>query len=161
MVEAPGTAPGSERFIPIAIYRYSRRTGTLNIWAPVVKKKVECAFYGLLQCDRRLASNRALGRAFRGGPADVRGGFAGIFVEDDNIEEQLAGDVFLAGFVFGDPFVLGPFLDVFVEKCLRITRGTFLAVIIYGIEELDAFRLGENGGREHRCGAREQQRSAY
>src|SRR5712664_3596691 len=31
MVEAPGTAPGSEWFIPTAIYRHSRQAGTANI----------------------------------------------------------------------------------------------------------------------------------
>ena len=31
LVEAPGTAPGSDRFITQVIYRHSRRTGTLNI----------------------------------------------------------------------------------------------------------------------------------
>jgi hypothetical protein len=31
LVEAPGTAPGSEWFIATAIYFHSRRTGTLNI----------------------------------------------------------------------------------------------------------------------------------
>ncbi len=31
LVEAPGTAPGSEWFIPTAIYRHSRQAGTANI----------------------------------------------------------------------------------------------------------------------------------
>ena len=31
VVEAPGTAPGSEWFITTAIYRHSRRTGRSNI----------------------------------------------------------------------------------------------------------------------------------
>ena len=31
LVEAPGTAPGSEWFIATVIYFHSRRTGTLNI----------------------------------------------------------------------------------------------------------------------------------
>ena len=31
MVEAPGTAPGSDRFITISIYRHSWRTSTSNI----------------------------------------------------------------------------------------------------------------------------------
>jgi hypothetical protein len=33
MVEAPGTAPGSEWFITTAIYRHSRQAGPLNIGA--------------------------------------------------------------------------------------------------------------------------------
>jgi len=33
MVEAPGTAPGSEWFITTAVYRHSRQAGTLNIGA--------------------------------------------------------------------------------------------------------------------------------
>jgi len=33
MVEAPGTAPGSEWFIAAAIYRHSRQAGTSNIRA--------------------------------------------------------------------------------------------------------------------------------
>ena len=33
LVEAPGTAPGSEWFISTAIYFHSRRTGTPNIGA--------------------------------------------------------------------------------------------------------------------------------
>jgi len=31
LVEAPGTAPGSDRFITTAIYRHSRQAGPLNI----------------------------------------------------------------------------------------------------------------------------------
>ena len=33
LVEAPGTAPGSEWFIAAAIYRHSRQAGSLNIRA--------------------------------------------------------------------------------------------------------------------------------
>ena len=31
MVEAPGTAPGSDGFITMTVYRHSRLPGTLNI----------------------------------------------------------------------------------------------------------------------------------
>lgn len=31
MVEAPGTAPGSDRFITMTVYRHSRLPGTTNI----------------------------------------------------------------------------------------------------------------------------------
>src|SRR5215468_10667506 len=34
VVEAPGTAPGSDRFITTAIYRHSRQAGLLNISGP-------------------------------------------------------------------------------------------------------------------------------
>src|SRR6266851_9448654 len=39
MVEAPGTAPGSEWFITTAIYRHSRQAGTLNIGANEPRRK--------------------------------------------------------------------------------------------------------------------------
>jgi hypothetical protein len=39
LVEAPGTAPGSEWFITAAIYFHSRRTGTLNIGGIAAGKK--------------------------------------------------------------------------------------------------------------------------
>jgi hypothetical protein len=39
VVEAPGTAPGSEWFITTAIYCHSRRTGRGNIWRTAEKKK--------------------------------------------------------------------------------------------------------------------------
>src|SRR5215471_4846722 len=39
MVEAPGTAPGSEWFIAAAIYRHSRQAGSLNIEAKGSRRK--------------------------------------------------------------------------------------------------------------------------
>ena len=39
VVEAPGTAPGSDRFIPTAIYRHSRQAGIGNIGATAGKIK--------------------------------------------------------------------------------------------------------------------------
>ena len=39
MVEAPGTAPGSEWFITTAVYRHSRQAGTLNIGANAPRRK--------------------------------------------------------------------------------------------------------------------------
>jgi len=41
MVEAPGTAPGSEWFIPTAIYRHSRQAGTANIGGNGRRRKSE------------------------------------------------------------------------------------------------------------------------
>ncbi len=39
-VEAPGTAPGSERFIPIAVYRHSRhKDDSINIGVLAAKMK--------------------------------------------------------------------------------------------------------------------------
>jgi len=38
-VEAPGTAPGSDRFITTAIYRHSRQAGSLNISGPPQREK--------------------------------------------------------------------------------------------------------------------------
>jgi len=39
MVEAPGTAPGSEWFITTAIYRHSRQAGFINIGPKAFRKK--------------------------------------------------------------------------------------------------------------------------
>ncbi|MDA9524237.1 hypothetical protein XI06_29150 [Bradyrhizobium sp. CCBAU 11434] len=39
MVEAPGTAPGSEWFIATTVYFHSRRTGTPNIGGKGFKKQ--------------------------------------------------------------------------------------------------------------------------
>jgi hypothetical protein len=39
LVEAPGTAPGSDRFITTAIYRHSRQAGMLNINAALARGK--------------------------------------------------------------------------------------------------------------------------
>jgi hypothetical protein len=39
MVEAPGTAPGSEWFIPTAIYRHSRQAGATNIGGEEQRRK--------------------------------------------------------------------------------------------------------------------------
>src|SRR5579872_1565496 len=39
LVEAPGTAPGSDRFIATVIYRHSRRTGVLNIGVKPIRQK--------------------------------------------------------------------------------------------------------------------------
>src|SRR6266849_2127144 len=39
MVEAPGTAPGSEWFIATAIYRHSRQAGTANIGVKGPRRK--------------------------------------------------------------------------------------------------------------------------
>ena len=49
MVEAPGTAPGSEWFIPTAIYRHSRQAGDRNIEGKGGRRKGMGAF---LQCLR-------------------------------------------------------------------------------------------------------------
>jgi hypothetical protein len=55
MVEAPGTAPGSERFIATAVYRHSRLvTGTLNIGVKDLQKKSREA---ALNCLRRSSLN--------------------------------------------------------------------------------------------------------
>src|ERR1700744_1176836 len=47
LVEAPGTAPGSEWFIATAIYFHSRRTGTPNIGPKWLKR--QCCF-----CSRKV-----------------------------------------------------------------------------------------------------------
>jgi hypothetical protein len=46
-VEAPGAAPGSERFIAAAIYFHSRRTGTPNIGCKGSKKQSLKAALGM------------------------------------------------------------------------------------------------------------------
>jgi hypothetical protein len=46
LVEAPGTAPGSEWFIATALYFHSRRTGRLNIEGKSPEKQVFGGAFG-------------------------------------------------------------------------------------------------------------------
>src|SRR5262245_13551936 len=65
MVEAPGTAPGSEWFIATAIYRHSRQAGTPNIGANEPRRKSGsggCANFSpplVSSCGERLGSREA------------------------------------------------------------------------------------------------------
>src|SRR6185437_3646419 len=61
LVEAPGTAPGSEWFIATAIYFHSRRTGTSNIGAKRVKRQC-CIFRS--KSPGKWAETRRIGLAF-------------------------------------------------------------------------------------------------
>src|SRR5262252_4694640 len=58
MVEAPGTAPGSEWFITTAIYRHSRQAGSLNIGANGLRRKGGHCGYPNPDCP-----DAAIGRA--------------------------------------------------------------------------------------------------
>jgi hypothetical protein len=51
MVEAPGTAPGSEWFIAAAIYRHSRQAGTVNIGVKRPRRKSRRAVRRLRRCS--------------------------------------------------------------------------------------------------------------
>ena len=63
LVEAPGTAPGSEWFIATAIYFHSRRTGTPNIGRKRFEKqgfRVNCVEFPLDRFRAVLAAARPL-----------------------------------------------------------------------------------------------------
>jgi hypothetical protein len=52
MVEAPGTAPGSDRFITMTVYRHSRLPGTTNISAIGGFSKQETKKHASLKAKR-------------------------------------------------------------------------------------------------------------
>jgi hypothetical protein len=56
LVEAPGTAPGSEWFIPTAIYRHSRQAGALNIGGNGRRRKSRRRFCSK-KAERRIGSS--------------------------------------------------------------------------------------------------------
>ena len=110
----------------------------------------------------RLASPRALaggatagvvdaGVAASPSPAHGRARLAGVLVEHDAVEEQLAGHVLLADRVFLDALFLGPVDDVLVEQVLGVLGRAVLAVVVD--QEAEPLALG---GRRRRAGARRQ-----
>src|SRR5579871_5503130 len=72
MVEAPGTAPGSEWFISTAIYRHSRQAGAPNIRAKRPKRKSRRAIASAAVKARAVLAQPLLdrvGHADRAAPA--------------------------------------------------------------------------------------------
>src|SRR5215831_17455893 len=81
-------------------------------------------------------------------PAYERARLAGVLVEDDEVEEEVALHVLLAHRVFRDALSLGPIGDVLVEQLLGVVGGPFLAIIVHRVGEPLAL-----GGSRGRCGA--------
>jgi len=71
MVEAPGTAPGSEWFIAAAIYCHSRQAGRLNIGAKRPRRKSPT---GGFRSSRRSYRTRSSGRSRTGGLTGIAPG---------------------------------------------------------------------------------------
>ncbi len=63
-------------------------------------------------------------------PADAGGGGAGVLVEQDDVEEELAADALLAGLIGGDAVLRGPLGDMLVEQVLGVVGRAFLAVVV-------------------------------
>src|SRR2546429_6019042 len=85
-------------------------------------------------------------------PTYERAGLAGVLVEDDEVEEQLALHVLLADGVIGDALFLRPSNDVLVEQALGVLGRAVLAVVVDQEGELLALRRGGRGGRAHHGG---------
>ena len=64
-----------------------------------------------------------------------------MLVEQHHVEEKLAAHILLADLVFFDALRLGPIGDMLVQQCLRIARGTFLAVVVHRKGQLLAGRV--------------------
>src|SRR5439155_26946974 len=91
-------------------------------------------------------------------PAHERARLAGVLVEDDEVEEQLALHVLLADGVIGDALFFRPSDNVLVEQALGVFGRAVLAVVVDQEGKLLARRRsgrgGANGGsRKHgaRC----------
>src|SRR5262245_33949419 len=94
----------------------------------------------------RSTSNLLLGRLLVVGPADEGAGLAGVLVDDDQVEVQLAAHVLLADRVVLDAFRLGPVGDVLVEEGPRILGRAVLAVVVHREGEPGAPGVGLGGG---------------
>src|SRR5690606_31277953 len=65
-----------------------------------------------------------------GAPAHGRGGGAGMLVEQNEVQIELAAHILLADVVLLDALLCRPGRDVLVEQALGVTRGALLAVVV-------------------------------
>jgi hypothetical protein len=71
-------------------------------------------------------------------PADGGGGLASVFVEQADVQEQLAGHIFLANGVLLDAAFGGPLGDVDVQQLLGVVNRALFAVIVDGERQFRA-----------------------